>query len=95
MKRPLDPQRFQCAVRCLAMLRSKTAVKEAIRAEGRKVSHYSCAEITRLAEAYFAAHMEELINQALVDVWRLPMFAKYRNQQSQSSGGHCASSPQF
>jgi hypothetical protein len=24
--------------------------------------------------------MEALINQALVDVWRLPMFARYRPQ---------------
>jgi hypothetical protein len=27
--------------------------------------------------------MEALINQALVDVWRLPSFAKYRQPQSQ------------
>jgi hypothetical protein len=34
-----------------------------------------------------AAHMEELITQALVDVWRMPQFARYRQTQTQPQPG--------
>jgi ABC-type iron transport system FetAB ATPase subunit len=85
--KPLDPQRFQAAVMCVALQRSKTKVIEQIRAEGRKVSHYSCREIRELAEAYFAAHMEELIPKAVEDCWTFPMFARYRQQQTQRQPG--------
>jgi hypothetical protein len=49
------------------------------------------AEINDKRQAYFAAHMEELINQALVDVWRLPQFARYRQRQTQPSAQPVAS----
>jgi hypothetical protein len=78
--RPLDPQRFQCAVKALALARAKSAVLAQILANGEKVSQFSCREINDKREAYFALHMEELINQALVDVWKLPSFARYRPQ---------------
>jgi hypothetical protein len=78
--KPLDPQRFQMAVMCLALGRAKSAVKADILANGQKVSQYSCRELNEKREAYFAAHMEELITQALADVWRLPSFARYRTQ---------------
>ena len=81
--KPLDPQRFQCAVRCLAMYSAKQRVKEQIRARGEKVSQFSCREITALGEQYFERNMEALITQALTDVWRLPSFARYRNQTTQ------------
>jgi hypothetical protein len=51
-----------------------------LRADNLKLGHFSCAEINAKRDQYFAAHMEELINQALVDVWRLPMFARYRQR---------------
>jgi hypothetical protein len=76
--RPLDPQRFQLAVRCLALLTAETRVVEQMRADGLKVSHFSCVELQKKREAYFDLHREELINKALVDIWRLPMFARYR-----------------
>jgi hypothetical protein len=78
--KPLDPQRFQMAVMCLALGRAKSAVKAQILADGLKVSAFSCAELNEKREAYFALHMEELIERALVDVWRLPSFARYRPQ---------------
>ena len=81
--KPLDPQRFQCAVRCLAMYSAKQRVKEQIRARGEKVSQFSCREITALGEEYFEEHCEALISQALRDVWKLPSFARYRNQTTQ------------
>jgi len=76
--KPLDPIRFNCAVKALALYSAKQRVKEQIRARGEKVAHYSCREITALGEEYFASHMEELLAQALVDVWKLPSFARYR-----------------
>jgi hypothetical protein len=83
MPKPLDPQRFECAVKALALCRAKTAVLAQILANGEKVSQFSCREINDKREAYFAAHMEELITKALADVWRLPQFARYRQQQTQ------------
>jgi hypothetical protein len=82
--RPLDPQRLQMAVRCLALHTAKTRVIDQLRAAGLKPSTFSICEINAKREAYFEQHWEELINKALVDVWRLPSFARYRPQpQSQ------------
>ena len=80
--RPLDEQRFRCAVRCLALHTAKTRVIDQLRAEGLKVSHYSCREINDLRQAYFDQHWQELINKALIDVWKLRSFARYRPQSS-------------
>ena len=78
--KPLDPQRFQMAVMCLALGRAKTAVKADILANGQKLGQFSCREINERREAYFAANMEELITKALVDVWRIPEFARHQRQ---------------
>jgi len=80
--RPLDPQRFQCAVMTLALGRAKYRVLDQIRGEGLKVSHFSCAEINDKRQAYFAAHMEELITKAIEDAWRFPEFARHRQPNS-------------
>jgi hypothetical protein len=80
MAKQLDEQRFQCAVMSLALGRAKSAVKAQILADGLKPSAFSCVELNARREAYFASHWEELITQALVDVWRLPSFARYRPQ---------------
>ena len=81
--KPLDPIRFNCAVRCLALYSAKSKVIEQIRAEGKKLAHFSCREIHEKRDAYFAAHMEELLTKATADAWRLPMFARYRQQNQQ------------
>jgi hypothetical protein len=83
--KPLDPQRFQCAVMTLALGRAKYRVLDQIRSEGLKVSHFSCREINDKRDQYFALHMEELITQALVDVWQLPQFARHREQSGASA----------
>ena len=82
--RPLDPQRLQCAVMTLALGRAKYRVLDQLRADGKKPSHYSCVEINAHREQYFASHMQELIAQALIDVWKLPSFARYQPTQPQS-----------
>ena len=80
MRKQIDEQRFQMAVMCLALGRAKTAVKADILANGQKLGQFSCREINERREAYFAANMEELITQALVDVWRIPEFARHQRQ---------------
>jgi hypothetical protein len=85
--RKLDPQRFECAVKALALCRAKSAVLAQILANGEKVSQFSCREINDKRQAYFEANMEALISQALVDVWRMPQFARYRQQQTQPQPG--------
>jgi hypothetical protein len=78
--RPLDPGKLERAVMGLALCRAKYRVIDQIRADGLKVCHFSCAEINQRRDAYFASRMEELITQALVEVWRLPRFARYKPQ---------------
>ena len=80
MPKQLDEQRFQCAVRCLALAKAKWAVRAQILADGLKLGQFSCVELNEKRDQYFAANMEELIERALVDVWRLPSFARYRPQ---------------
>jgi hypothetical protein len=75
-----DQQRFQCAVRCLALYTAKTRVIDQLRADGLKPSTFSCVEINAKREAYFEQHWQELIDKALVDVWKLRSFARYRPQ---------------
>jgi len=82
--KPLDPQRFQLAVTCLALHRAKTKVIEQIRADGDKISRYSAREIAEKRDAYFTAHSHELVTQAIEDAWRLPMFARYRQTQTKT-----------
>jgi hypothetical protein len=78
--KPLDEQRFQCAVMSLALCKAKWAVRSQILADGLKLSAFSCVELNKRREAYFFCHMEELITQALVDVWRIPEFARHQRQ---------------
>jgi hypothetical protein len=85
--KPLDPARFELIVTQLALAQAKSKVKAQILAKGEKVSQFSCAELNDKRQAYFEAHMEELITQALVDVWRLPQFARYRQTQTQPQPG--------
>ena len=80
MAKQLDEQRFRCAVMGLALCKAKWAVRAQILADGLKLGQFSCVELNQRREAYFALHMEELIAQALVDVWKLPSFARYRPQ---------------
>jgi hypothetical protein len=53
-----------------------------IRADGVKIGQFSCREINEKRQAYFAAHMEELITKAIADVWCMPQFARHRQTQS-------------
>jgi hypothetical protein len=83
--RKLDPQRFQLVVTQLALSRAKAAVRAQILANGEKVSHFSCRELNDKREAYFAAHMEELITKAIEDAWRFPEFARHRAGSGRAS----------
>jgi hypothetical protein len=64
----------------LALCKAKWAVQAQILADGLKLSAFTCVELNKRHDEYFALHMEELIERALVDVWRLPSFARYRPQ---------------
>jgi len=80
--KPFDPQRFERAVKTLALYRAKTAVIAQIRADGLKLGQFSSREINEKRQAYFTAHMEELNERAVADVWtRFPEFARHRKAQ--------------
>lgn len=53
------------AAHCLAMLRSRNAVKSELRAYGHKVSDLSAREITSWAQLFLEDHANELIPDAL------------------------------
>ena len=66
-----DPQRFERAAMMLAQQRSKRAVIAQILADGLKVSAFDSRELNARRDAYFAANMQELIPQAVLDAYRL------------------------
>jgi len=73
-----DPHRARRAVMTLAMLRAKSAVLADIRAKGLRPGEFSAREITQLAEAYFAQHMDRLITDAAEVIATWPGFARWR-----------------
>jgi hypothetical protein len=55
------------AAHCLAMLRSRQAVKSELRAQGIKPSHLSAREITSWAHLFLEDHANELVPEALAN----------------------------
>ena len=53
------------AAHCLAQLRARQAVKDQIRKQGLKPTHYSARDISVWASVYLDDHSEELIPDAL------------------------------
>lgn len=53
------------ATHCLAALRARQMVKDAIRRRGEKVSHYSAREISERANVFLVEHREDLMPEAL------------------------------
>jgi hypothetical protein len=70
-------QRFQSAVRTIALFKAKKAVQAQIRARGEKISDYSNKEISLLANDHFAQHREELIAKATQVVATFPEFSPF------------------
>jgi hypothetical protein len=56
---------------CLAMLRSRNAVKEELRKHGLKLTQYSAAEITSWARCFLDDHHETLIPDAIEEARRM------------------------
>ena len=56
--------RITTAAHTLAQLRARNAVKDQLRKQGLKVSHYAAREISALAHEYLAAHRDELMPDA-------------------------------
>jgi hypothetical protein len=54
--------KFRACLTHAALFRARNIVKDQIRAEGKKVSHYSARDLTALAEEYVQHHREELTN---------------------------------
>jgi hypothetical protein len=78
-----DPQRFRSAVMVIARMRAKKAVVAQLRAQGLKPQHYSASDLTLMAEEYIAKHCEDLITNAIADVWMFPEFSRYRPSREQ------------
>jgi hypothetical protein len=59
------------AAHCLAMLRSRNAIKEELRKQGLKLTEYSAAEITSWAHLYLEDHQAVLIPDAIAEAERM------------------------
>jgi integrase len=92
-------QRFQSAVRTIALFKAKKAVQAQIRARGQRVSDYSCRDISLMAAVELERDREELINKATANVLTFPEFAgldiasvwkgsRNRTLAGESSGDH-------
>ena len=68
-------QRFNCAVRTIALYRAKKAVQAQIRARGERISDYSCRDMSIMANDHFAQHRDELIARATEVVATFPEFS--------------------
>jgi hypothetical protein len=55
------------AAHCLAMVRSRQAVKSELRAHGLKPRHLSAREITSWAQLFLEDHANELIPEAIAN----------------------------
>ena len=55
------------AAKCLAMLRSRNAVKDELRKHGLKLTQYSASEITGWARLFLEDHQAELIPAAIAE----------------------------
>ena len=62
--------RIATAAKCLAMLRSRNAVKEELRKHGLKLT-FSAAEITGWANVYLDDHHQTLIPAAITEARRM------------------------
>ena len=71
-------RKLRCAAMVWAMQQAEEVVKADIRARDQKLGHFSCREISLLAEDCFAKHREELVTKAAHDVATWPGFAKLR-----------------
>jgi hypothetical protein len=56
---------------CLAMLRSRQAVKAELQRQGLKLTQYSAAEITSWAHVFLDDHHEALISDAIKEARRM------------------------
>jgi hypothetical protein len=59
------------AAHCLAMLRSRAAIKDSLRAHGLKLTEYSAREITSWATLYLDDHAAELMPAAIAEARRM------------------------
>jgi ribosome biogenesis SPOUT family RNA methylase Rps3 len=59
------------AAHCLAMMRSRNAIKDELRKRGLKLTQYSAAEITSWAHVWLDDHAAELMPDAIAEARRM------------------------
>jgi len=69
--------RITTAARVLARLRARHKVKDQLRKQGLKVSHYSARDITAMACEYLIKHWSELMPPAIETIERWTLAGKF------------------
>jgi hypothetical protein len=67
---------LRCATHTLAKYHAKKRVTAMVRAQGRRVSDFTCRELSLMAESYLAEHRDELMAKA--KVWAEEILTKRR-----------------
>jgi hypothetical protein len=69
--------RITIAAHVLAQFRAWQAVKDQLRKQGLKVSHYAAREITVLAQEYLSGHRSELMPDAIAAIERMTLAGEF------------------
>jgi hypothetical protein len=62
--------RITTAANVLAQLRARDAIKDQLRKQGLKVSHYAARDVTAMACEYLSQHRSELLSSAIETIKR-------------------------
>jgi hypothetical protein len=65
------------AAHCLAQLRARNAVKDQLRKQGLKASHYSARDITAMACEYLSEHRSELLPPSIETITRWTLAGEF------------------
>ena len=69
--------RITTAAHCLGAMRARDAVKDQLRKQGLKVSHYAARDITVMACEYLSEHRSELLPPAIETITRWTLACEF------------------
>jgi hypothetical protein len=82
------------AAHCLAMLRSRQAVKAELQRQGLKLAHYSAREITSWARVFLDDHHETLIPDAIEEARAMILSGALGKRAQRALGANLSSAAQ-
>jgi hypothetical protein len=88
--------RITTAAHVLAQLRARDAIKDQLRKQGLKASHYSARDITAMACEYLSQHRSELLPPAIETIERWTLAGEFgKRAQRALAQAQCNSSAEW